>query len=35
LNTIGVSIFDQAGQLKDMDDILEEMADKWKTLNRD
>ena len=35
LEKVGVSIFDQAGELKDMDDILEEMADTWGTLNKD
>ena len=35
LQKVGISIFDQAGELKDMDDILEEMADRWKTLSRD
>ena len=35
LQKVGISIFDQAGELKDMDDILEEMADRWKDLSRD
>ena len=35
LQKVGISIFDQAGELKDMDDILEEMADTWGTLNKD
>ena len=35
LEKVGISIFDQAGELKDMDDILEEMADTWGTLNKD
>lgn len=35
LNAIGVSIKDQSGELKNMDAILEEMAQKWTTLDKD
>ena len=34
LQKVGISIFDQAGELKDMDDILDEMGAKWETLNK-
>lgn len=35
LNKVGISIFDQSGELKDMDNILNEMGEKWNTLSRD
>lgn len=35
LNKVGISIFDQNGELKDMDNILAEMGEKWKTLSKD
>ena len=35
LAKVGISIKDQAGGLKDMDDILNEMGAKWETLARD
>lgn len=35
LNKVGISIFDQAGELKDMDSILDEMGEKWDTLSKD
>ena len=35
LQKVGISIFDQTGELKNMDSILEEMAAKWVTLNKD
>ena len=35
LQKVGISIFDQAGQLKNMDTILDEMGSKWQTLNKD
>ena len=35
LMAVGISIKNQNGELKDMDDILAEMGDKWTTLNRD
>ena len=35
LESIGVNIKDQNGQLKSMDTILDEMGSKWKTLNND
>ena len=34
LNKIGISIYDTSGDLKAMDNILDEMADKWGTLNK-
>lgn len=34
LQSVGISIFDQAGELKDMDNILNEMADKWDALSK-
>lgn len=34
LKKVGVDIFDANGQLKDMDDILDEMAIKWQNLER-
>ena len=35
LAKVGVQIKDSSGQLKDMDTILDEVAGKWKTLDRD
>ena len=35
LAKVGISIKDQNGGLKDMDTLLEEMAAKWQTLNKD
>ena len=35
LNTVGINIKEQNGELKDMDSILEEMGAKWKTLSKD
>lgn len=35
LESIGVNIKDQNGQLKNMDSILDEMGSKWRTLNSD
>lgn len=35
LQSVGISIFDQIGQLKDMDTILDEMGAKWETLSKD
>ena len=35
LMTVGISIKDANGELKDMDVILDEMGAKWKTLHRD
>ena len=35
LNKVGINIKDQNGQLKEMDDILDEMGTKWKTLDSD
>ena len=35
LSKVGISIFEQNGQLKDMDDILDEMGAKWETLSKD
>jgi TP901 family phage tail tape measure protein len=32
---VGISIKDQNGQLKEMDDILDEMGAKWQTLSKD
>ena len=34
LQSVGISIFDQAGELKNMDNILNEMANKWDTLSK-
>ena len=34
LQKIGISIFDSSGELKNMDAILNEMGDKWETLNK-
>ena len=35
LNKVGIDIKDQSGQLKEMDDILDEMGNKWKILDKD
>jgi TP901 family phage tail tape measure protein len=35
LATVGVSIKDSNGQLKDMDTILDELGNKWKTIDKD
>jgi TP901 family phage tail tape measure protein len=35
LAAVGIDIKDQAGSLKDMDDILDEMGSKWQTLSKD
>lgn len=35
LATVGVSIKDQSGQLKNMDQILDELGEKWQSLGRD
>ena len=35
LEKVGISIFDQNNQLKDMDLIIDEIGDKWSTLNKD
>lgn len=35
LQSVGISIKDQNGELKDMDLILQEMGAKWKTLSKD
>jgi hypothetical protein len=35
LAKVGISIKDSAGELKDMDLILDEMGNKWETLARD
>ena len=35
LNAVGISIFDQAGQIKTMDNILDEMSSKWGTMAKD
>lgn len=35
LEAVGISIFDQNKELKDMDTILDEMGAKWQTLSRD
>ena len=35
LQTVGISIKEQNGELKDMDAILQEMGNKWTTLSRD
>ena len=35
LMQVGISIKDQNGELKDMDDILNEMGAKWQTLSKD
>jgi TP901 family phage tail tape measure protein len=33
LAKVGISIYDAGGGLKEMDDILDEMGNKWKTLS--
>ena len=35
LEKVGISIFDQAGELKAMDNILAELGGKWQTLSKD
>ena len=35
LEKVGINIKDQSGELKDMDDILDEMGSKWNTLGKD
>lgn len=35
LNIVGINIKDTSGQLKEMDDILDEMGSKWTTLAKD
>lgn len=35
LSKVGISIFESSGNLKDMDNILAEMGEKWKDLNED
>ena len=35
LNKVGISIFDQNNQLKEMDTLLDEMGNKWGTLSKD
>ena len=35
LNTVGVNIKNEAGQLKDMDEILDEIGAKWNTIGKD
>jgi TP901 family phage tail tape measure protein len=35
LEKVGISIKDENGELKDMNDILDEMGEKWKTLSSD
>ena len=35
LDKVGISIFDQAGELKNMDNILSEMGNKWQELSKD
>jgi hypothetical protein len=35
LSKVGISIFEQNGELKDMDNIIAEMGVKWKTLSKD
>ena len=35
LESVGINIKNQNGELKDMDSILEEMGTKWKTLSKD
>ena len=34
LQSVGISIFEQNGELKKMDDILDEMGSKWNTLSK-
>jgi TP901 family phage tail tape measure protein len=35
LQKVGISIFEQSGEIKTMDNILDEMASKWGTLAKD
>ena len=35
LDKVGISIFNQYGEMKEMDAILDEMGNKWNTLNKD
>lgn len=35
LSKVGISIFEQNGEIKKMDDILDEMGAKWQTMNKD
>jgi TP901 family phage tail tape measure protein len=35
LESVGISIFEQSGEIKKMDSILDEMAAKWSTLAKD
>ena len=35
LNTVGVNIKNEAGELKDMDEILDEIGAKWNTIGKD
>ena len=35
LSKVGISIFEQSGEIKKMDDILDEMGAKWQTMNKD
>ena len=35
LKSVGISIFDTSGELKNMDSILDEMGAKWQTLSKD
>ena len=35
LDKVGISIFDQAGEIKNMDNILNEMGNKWQDLSKD
>lgn len=35
LDAVGVNIKDEAGQLKDMDEILDEIGSKWNTIGKD
>jgi TP901 family phage tail tape measure protein len=35
LSKVGISIFDTAGNIKDMNTILDEMGAKWKTISKD
>jgi hypothetical protein len=34
LQKVGISIFDSTGELKKMDNILDEMGAKWNTLSK-
>jgi hypothetical protein len=35
LAKVGISIYDQTGELKEMDAILDEMGNKWAQLSKD